>query len=399
MQTRAAPASPPADDEALSQTVSEGVSRLSQGYAELSAWVAENRGEALSALGLAAALYLGLLLARMLAHAALKRIACDDETAFPAIVGRAIGRIGSVFLLVMALGITVRIYQVPGVFAAVTNWLVLVAAVLQISALAQEIAVSLLQRKAARAGQAGSDISSAVSVLKWLIVAVIWILTVIVLLDTANVDVTALIAGLGVGGIAIGLAAQGIFSDLFASLSILFDKPFRKGDFVVFGAISGTVEEIGLRTTRIRSLSGEQIAVSNTDLTSERVHNFQRLLRRRHLMRIGVLYQTPPDTIAAIPGWIRAELEPIETLTLDRVHFVGFGDSSLDFEIVFWVEAPEYVIYMDRLQEACLAIMRRFAAEGVEFAYPTRTLFLAGPSGAPIDPRERSAVEKAVTEG
>ncbi|MFW5661503.1 MAG: mechanosensitive ion channel family protein, partial [Oceanicaulis sp.] len=381
---------PPVTDEEISESVSRGVSRLNEGFQELTLWVQQNQDEALTAAGVAGAIYLLMLVVRMIVHALLKRLGRKDETAFPAIVGRAVGKIGSLFLLLVAVFIAMRLYQVPGVLNDVMRWLVLVAAVLQVSALAQEIAVSLLQRKAARAGQTGSDISNAVSVLKWLIIGAIWIITIIVLLDTAGVQVTALIAGLGVGGIAIGLAAQGIFSDLFASLSILFDKPFKKGDFVVFGAISGTVEEIGLRTTRIRSLSGEQISVSNTDLIGERVHNFQRLMRRRFVMTIGVIYQTPADVIEAIPRWIKEDLDKIETLTFDRAHFSGFGDSALNFEIVFWVEAPEYPILMDKRQEAGLAIMRRFEKEGVDFAYPTRTVFIAGPGGAAIDPREQS---------
>jgi len=217
---------------------------------------------------------------------------------------------------------------------------------------------------------------------------VIWIITLIILLDTAGVQVTALIAGLGVGGIAIGLAAQGIFTDLFASISILSDKPFKKGDFIMFGDIWGWIEEVGLRTTRIRSLSGEQISVSNTDLIGERIHNFERLQRRREVMRFGVLYQTPADTIEAIPKWVREDWEKIDLLTIDRLHFIGFGDSSLNFEFVYWVEAPDFTTFRDTVQAASLAVMRRLAEEGVDFAYPTRTLFMAEPSGNAIDPRE-----------
>ncbi|MGJ3230547.1 MAG: mechanosensitive ion channel family protein [Oceanicaulis sp.] len=389
MQEETAPETPAVTDEEITETVTRGVSRLSEAVTDVIAWAQANETLALTAAGVAAGLYVALLVLRMLAHAALKRLGRKDETAFPAIVGRAVGKINSLFLLVVSLAVTIRFYPIPGVFEDILSWLMLVALVLQVSALAQEIAVSLLQRKAARAGETGSDLSSAVSVLKWLIIGAIWILTIIVLLDTAGVQVTALIAGLGVGGIAIGLAAQGIFSDLFASLSILFDKPFKKGDFVNFGTISGTVEEIGLRTTRIRSLSGEQISVSNTDLTSERVHNFQRLMRRRQVVRIGVLYQTPADVIEAIPGWIKEHIDTVELVTFDRAHFTGFGDSSLNFEIVFWVEKPDYVIFMDKTQEVNLGIMRRFAAEGVDFAYPTRTVFIAGPGGEAIDPREQ----------
>ncbi|MFP4518445.1 MAG: mechanosensitive ion channel family protein [Oceanicaulis sp.] len=380
------PNQPAVTDEEITETVAQGFERMVQGFKDLVDWAQANEAEALTAAGVAGALYVVMLLSRMLLHALLKRVGRKDETAFPAIVGRAVGKVNSVFLLVVALAVSVRLYPIPGVFDEILTWLLIVAVVLQVSALAQEIAVSLLQRKAARSGETG-DLSSAVSVLKWLIIVAIWIITIIVLLDTAGVQVTALIAGLGVVGIAVGLAAQGIFADLFASLSILFDKPFKKGDFVTFGVISGAVEEIGLRTTRIRALSGEQISVSNTDLTSERVHNFQRLMRRRQVVRVGVLYQTPADVIEAIPGWIKEHIDTVESVTFDRAHFTGFGDSSLNFEIVFWVEKPEYVTFMDKTQEVNLGIMRRFAKEGVDFAYPTRTLFIAGPGGEAIDPR------------
>lgn len=376
------------DDPAVTETVTDAAGELNETFADLLDWVFANETQALSALAAAAGLYIALLAARMASAFLIRRFAKKDETALPAIFARAISKIGSLFLLIVSIAVAVRLFVVPDRLDAIVTGLLVVAVVIQTALLAQEILVSLLMRRAQRAGEAGSSLSNAVGVLKWLIIGLIWALTFIILLDTAGVQVTALIAGLGVGGIAIGLAAQGIFSDLFASISILSDKPFKKGDFIIFGQISGTVEEIGLRTTRIRSLSGEQISVSNTDLLGERVHNYQRLERRRQVVPFGVLYQTPADIIEKIPQWVREDLDPIELVTVDRVHFIAFGDSSLNFELVFWVEAPEFPVFRDKTQEALLKIMRRFEAEGVDFAYPSRTLFLADPSGQAIDPRQ-----------
>ncbi|GGE33655.1 hypothetical protein GCM10011367_05120 [Marinicauda pacifica] len=374
-------------DPNVGSTVDNLFDRLNASVRELYEWSHANQSTALTALAIAAGIYLTLLVLRMIIAAVIKRFADSDPTSVPAILSRAISKIGSLFLLVIAIASTAALFPVPEPAQGLIRGVLTLAIILQTAALVQEVAVSLLVRRAQRGGEGGSGLANAVGVLRWLLVGVIWIITFIILLDTAGVQVTALIAGLGVGGIAIGLAAQGIFSDLFASISILSDKPFKKGDFIMFGTIWGTVEEIGLRTTRIRSLSGEQITVSNTDLIGERVHNYQRLQRRRHVMNVGVLYQTPAETIEAIPKWVREDWEKIELLTIDRLHFIGFGDSSLNFEFVCWVEAPDFVTYRDTIQAAALAVMRRFADEGVDFAYPTRTLFMAEPSGNPIDPR------------
>ncbi|PWE17802.1 mechanosensitive ion channel family protein [Marinicauda salina] len=391
-QTSGQPAETPAEDAPprdadIGDTVDTVWDRAAASWSAASDWVLANRAEALIALATAAGLFVILLAARFVAVRAIRRFAKGDSNTLPAIIARAIAKIGSAFLLLVAVFATALIFPVPDAIRGVLSGLMLVFGVIQTAAVVQEIAVSLLRRKAARAARDGSSLDSAVAVLRWLISAAIWLVALLVILDTAGIQVTALIAGLGVGGIAIGLAAQGIFSDLFASLSILFDKPFKKGDFVVFGTISGTIEEIGLRTTRIRSLSGEQVSLSNTKLIGETIHNYQRLSERRHLMTVGVLYQTPADKLEAIPDWIREDLDPIEDVRVDRVHFAGFGESSLNFEIVFWVTAADYPTFMDKRQAANLAIVKRFEAEGVGFAYPSRTLFFAEPSGEAVDPR------------
>lgn len=206
----------------------------------------------------------------------------------------------------------------------------------------------------------------------------LWSILLLVMLDNLGVDVTALVAGLGVGGIAVALATQNILGDLFASMSIVVDKPFVLGDFIIVDEYMGTVEKIGLKTTRIRSLGGEQLVFSNADLLNSRVRNYKRMVERRVVFRFGVVYQTPPEQMAAIPSLVADIVQAQEPVRFDRAHFVSFGDSSLDFEVVYWVLRPDYNLQMDIQQAINLALLRAFLERGIEFAYPTRTLILEG---------------------
>ncbi len=217
---------------------------------------------------------------------------------------------------------------------------------------------------------------------------VLWSILLLLALDNLGINVTGLIAGLGVGGIAIALAIQNILGDLFASLSIVLDKPFVIGDFITVDDHLGTVEHIGLKTTRLRSLSGEQIVVSNADLLKSRIRNFKRMYERRIVFSIGVTYETPYDKLASIPSIIRQIIETQSDVQFDRVHFKQYGDWSLNYEIVYIVKSPDYTKYMDIQQAINLEIYRRFQNENIEFAYPTRTLYIQQTSE--VDLRETS---------
>lgn len=207
----------------------------------------------------------------------------------------------------------------------------------------------------------------------------LWAIVLLLILDNLGVDVTALVAGLGIGGIAIALAVQNVLSDLFASLSIVLDKPFIPGDFVVVGDMAGSVEHIGIKTTRIRSISGEQLIFSNTDLLGSRIRNFGRMRERRVVFSLGITYQTPAEKLEHVPDLIRAAIESQQSARFDRSHFASYGDSALNFETVYYVESSDYATHMDILQSVNLTIYRSFAAEGIEFAYPTQTLFIEKP--------------------
>ncbi|MFQ5825164.1 MAG: mechanosensitive ion channel family protein [bacterium] len=205
---------------------------------------------------------------------------------------------------------------------------------------------------------------------------VLWIVILLLALDNLGVDITGLIAGLGIGGIAIALAIQNILGDLFASLSIVLDKPFVIGDFIIVDNYLGTVKHIGLKTTRIQSLSGEQLVFSNSDLLRSRIRNYKRMYERRVVFSIGVIYQTPYEKLKAIPSLVREIIEKQQKARFDRAHFKEYGNSSLNFEIVYYVQSPDYITYMDIQQSINLTIFRSFEEEGIEFAYPTQTLYL-----------------------
>lgn len=205
---------------------------------------------------------------------------------------------------------------------------------------------------------------------------VIWSAVLLLSLDNLGVDVTALIAGLGVGGVAVALALQKILGDLFASLAIVLDKPFVIGDFIVVDDCMGSVQNVGLKTTRVRSLGGEGLIFSNADLLGARIRNYGRMEERRVVFPVGVTYQTSRAQLEAIPGIIRAAIEAQEKTRFDRSHFQKFGDFSLDFETVYYVLSADYNTYMDIQQAINLRIFDAFAKQGIEFAYPTQQLFV-----------------------
>lgn len=233
-----------------------------------------------------------------------------------------------------------------------------------------------LRRRAIAEGGADPAIAGAMGTFRWLFLLVAYAAILLLALENFGIDVTALIAGLGVGGIAVALAVQNILGDLFASLTITLDKPFVVGDFIIVGTEMGTIEKVGLKTTRVRSLGGEQLIFGNSDLLSSRIRNYKRMQERRIVFTFGVTYQTTPDQLARVVEHVRAIITDHELARFDRCHFHKFGASSLDFEVVYFTLKPDYNVYMDIQQEINLELMRRLEREGIEFAYPTQTLYL-----------------------
>jgi small-conductance mechanosensitive channel len=202
------------------------------------------------------------------------------------------------------------------------------------------------------------------------------IAAILILDNIPGVEITALVASLGITGIAVALAVQNVLSDLFASLSIVLDKPFVIGDFIIVDNYMGSVEQVGLKTTRVRSLSGEQLIFSNNDLLQSRVRNYKRMAERRVVFSIGVTYQTRLERLKQIPATIRQIIAAQEATRFDRAHFQGYGDFALNFEVVYYVLDPDYNRYMDIQQAINVAIFQSFKKDGIEFAYPTQTLYI-----------------------
>ncbi len=206
---------------------------------------------------------------------------------------------------------------------------------------------------------------------------IVWGLAIIFFLDNLGFKISAVVAGLGIGGVAVALAAQAILGDLFSYFAIMFDRPFEIGDFIIIGEYLGTIEHIGIKTTRIRSLGGEQLVFSNKDLTNSRLRNYKRMGKRRVVFKLGVTYQTPLEKLKVIPGIIENVIKNVKDTTFDRAHFASYGDFNLVFEVVYYVMSRDYNKYMDIQQEINFAMKKEFEARDIEFAYPTQTLYLA----------------------
>jgi small-conductance mechanosensitive channel len=204
----------------------------------------------------------------------------------------------------------------------------------------------------------------------------VWVIGIVFLMDNLGFDISAVVAGLGIGGIAIALAAQTILGDLFSYFVIFFDRPFEVGDFITVQDKVGTVEYTGIKTTRIRALTGEQLVFSNTDLTNSRIHNFKKMQERRVVFKLGVIYQTTTAQLEEIPKLVRGIIESHSDVRFDRGHFASYGDFSLNFEFVYFVISSDYVKYMDTQQSINFQIYKEFEKRGIEFAYPTQTLFV-----------------------
>lgn len=346
------------------------------------AWVRNDSGEALFGTAIAITLFAGLWLAKL----ALLRLLPRELGGQPSLLRALVERTLTLFLAALALDGATHAIAPPGALLRLVDNLFTISAAVQAALWLRELVLGLVRRRAQVGGEDAVALGSALGVITVLVNVVVWLLAAILVLDNLGVNVTALVAGLGVGGIAIGLAAQGIFSDLFAALAILFDRPFRVGDTISYGTSTGTVEHIGLKTTRIRALSGEQLVMANTKLLEQQVANLRRIEERRVVLNFGIIYQTPPATLESLPGELQAIVEAQANTRFDRAVFTGFGASSLDFELVFFITVPDMAVMLAARQAVGFAMVRRFAELGVDFAYPTQTTFTAAPDGRLVDP-------------
>jgi small-conductance mechanosensitive channel len=351
------------------------------------AWAVENFVDIAVALAVAAGIVALLYGVRALILRACKRL--GPHHPFAEVFLSVVRKTRLWFLLALALQLVQGYLHPPPDVADTVTFLFTVAAALQAAIWARALIVGLIE---ARTGQSEADsrsLASAFGIIRLLVSIAVFAIAGIVVLDNLGVNVTGLVAGLGIGGIAIGLAAQGIFSDLFAALSIIFDKPFRVGDVITYqgkeGPVTGTVKQIGLKSTRILSLTGELRIIGNTQLLAQEVTNYTGRQLFRHRVAVGVVYQTDPDLAAQIPRLMQDEAEKAGH-TFVRGSFIGFGPSSIDYEMHFDVDSGDMGEAMLALQAVALGILRAFNERGIEFAYPTQTTFTAAPDGTMVMP-------------
>ena len=294
------------------------------------------------------------------------------------VVAAAVSATKTLLILLIALVLGSTVLELPDEWGAAVASVGFIALLFQGAFwLSAGLTTWLLRRTTELAEEHPADVMT-MNVIGIAIRLALWSVVVLLALDNVGVDVTALVAGLGIGGVAVALAAQNILGDLFASVSIALDKPFVLGDFVTVGDFQGNVEYIGLKTTRVRSISGEQVVFSNTDLLESRIRNYGRLYQRRVVLRIGVTYQTPREALAGIPGIMREAIEARggESVRVDRAHLSSYDDSAITFEAVYTVLDADFLLHMDIKQDVYLDIHAAFDERSIDFAYPTQTVFV-----------------------
>lgn len=306
----------------------------------------------------------------------LNSFAADTITAWDDLAAELIGRINIVFFLILSVYMGSLKTQLPETTSNILKNSFIIVSLVQVAILISYSINFWIERYRKQKVQSNAEAVTTLTSVGFVLRMMIWIIFILIALDNIGVNITTFIAGLGIGGIAVALAVQNILADLFASFSIVLDKPFVIGDFIIVDEHMGTVERIGLKTTKIRSLSGEQLVFSNTDLLKSRIRNFKRMYERRVVFTIGVLYQTPHEILSKIPKMIYKIIESKGQVRFDRAHFKEYGDYSLKFEVVYWIQNPDYNVYMDIQQGINLDIFKQFHEAGIEFAYPTQTLLL-----------------------
>jgi small-conductance mechanosensitive channel len=365
------------------------------------AWYNETRVIGLSALDLSIAIlaavvaYVVMSVALRIAITTASRVAAHGTLHG---AGSAAGAIGEVLsgtsrslMSLTAILIGISTLQLAEPWASRLSHLWFLTLMLQVALWANRaVTIGLSQYFKKHAGE-GAQASASSTLLSWAFRTAVWTVAILSVLANVGVNITAFIASLGIGGIAVALAVQNILGDLFASLAIAVDKPFEVGDFVGVGAFVGTVEYVGLKTTRIRALSGEQLVMSNADLLKQTVKNFRRMTTRRIVFTFGVTYDTTPEQAEAIPGLVRSIIESSDKVTFDRAHLKEFGADALNYEVVYIVLDPSYNVYMDLQQTTNLRLMRELDALGVRFAFPTRTIYVAGQVSTSVLPQDSSA--------
>ena len=325
--------------------------------------------------------FLALWLLRGLVRRKYARLAETEATEVLEIPLQAASRTTLPFLLVVAATAGLSVLGLEGRPASLLQKGFTIALFWQAGLWVSTALVAWLDHRRRITLEEDKAVAGSIGIIRFVARLAVWAMVLLLTLDNLGVDITALVAGLGIGGIAVALALQNVLGDLLASLSIALDQPFVLGDFVIVGEHMGSVEYIGIKSTRLRSLTGEQIVMSNADLLSSRLRNYGRMYERRVVFTLGVTYETPRDKLRRIAPLLREIVEAQQGVRFDRAHFAKYGPYSLDFETVYHVRSPDFGRYMDAQQAINFRVHEAFEALGVEFAYPTQTLRLAGGAG------------------
>ena len=357
--------------------------RLQRYWDLLVDWVQGNMLELTIAVAAAVLLFFALSWLRRIAA----RIARESEqrSAIKSIVARTISRTGKFFRVMVAAELVNGFANAPAPLARTIEVLFTIAFVIQVAIWLREIILGLIERRAGEGEQEHETLASAMVLIRILVSFALFAIAAIVILDNLGINVTGLVAGLGVGGIAIGLAAQGIFSDLFAAISIIFDKPFRRGDVISYGTTTATVEKIGMKSTRLRALSGEAKIISNSKLLDMEITNFTVLTYRRTIYTLSLVNNTPTKKIAQLMGLIQKAVEENGGHFV-RSGFTGFGASSIDFQFTFDIESTDFDEVFSKRHYIGLSVLDMLRREEIQTAYPTQTTFTAAPDGTLVMP-------------
>ncbi len=328
-------------------------------------------------LGIFAGLFAVFKILNSYAVFALKKFAKKTKNNVDDLVVAFLDRIGWPFYLFISFYIATLFLKLPDVVNLVLKYLLIIFIVIYSARGLVGISNNLFDiYKEKRKNSNKSANESMTRVMKLLLKVVIWSLALLMALSNFGVEITPLIASLGVGGVAIAIALQRILGDLFSAFAIYLDKPFEEGDFIIIGDDMGVVKHIGIRSTRIEALGGQELVIGNSELTSSRINNYKKMNRRRVVFSFGVEYKTSVKQLKEIKKIVEKIITGVKDCTLDRVHFKQFGDSSLNFECVYYLESSDYNVYMDRQEEINLNIKEKIEKLGVGFAFPTRTIYL-----------------------
>lgn len=331
-----------------------------------------------SALGLAIALLLVLMFVRRILVQRLHSMSQRTETIWDDILADVLTATKLPFMLWLSVMAGLTQIDVPASIDHLPYKAMMVLLILQTGIWASCATQSWVRKRLHASQEAGDGAAiTNFGVIAFIVRFLIWIVTLLLLLDNLGVNITTLIASLGIGGVAVALALQNVLGDLFASLSIAIDKPFVVGDFIVVDDLAGTVKHVGLKTTRIQSLSGEELVISNNDLLKSRIRNYKRMAERRIVFGFGVTYDTSPTALEKLAGEVQRIIEAQPGTRFDRAHFKAFGASSLDFEVVYYMLEPDFASYMNTQQAVNLALLNYCHREGVRFAFPTQTVHIA----------------------